>query len=125
MSGKHQVLGVSGDSRHEACDTHQQEHGPYRRCSLLDRCLPRMSWHDLPFCLTVVAEVLRCERAAGLVVVEDEPVEINVFSPGGLGSCERLYGVNFAESVIQDLERKLELRRTNGEVLSNRRLATL
>jgi glutathione synthase len=52
-------------------------------------------------------------------------MEINVFSPGGLGSCERLYGVNFAEAVIQDVERKLELRAPYGAGLSNRRLATL
>ena len=61
----------------------------------------------------------------GLDIVGDKLMEINAFSPGGLGSCERLYGVNFAESVIQDVERKLELRRSYGSVLSNRRLATL
>jgi glutathione synthase len=61
----------------------------------------------------------------GLDVVGDKLMEINVFSPGGLGSCERLYGVDFAESVIQDLERKLEVRQAHEAVLSNRRLATL
>lgn len=61
----------------------------------------------------------------GLDIVGDKLMEINVFSPGGLGSCERLYGVNFAESVIQDVERKLELRQAYSPVLSNRRLATL
>src|SRR5206468_3360310 len=57
----------------------------------------------------------------GLDIVGDKLMEINVFSPGGLGSCQRLYGVNFAESVIQDVERKLELRQAYGPVLSNRR----
>ena len=61
----------------------------------------------------------------GLDVVGDKLMEINVFSPGGLGSCQQLYGVNFAEAVIQDVERKLELRAAHGPSLSNRRLATL
>jgi len=61
----------------------------------------------------------------GLDIVGDKLMEINVFSPGGLGSCERLYGVNFAEAVILDLQRKLELRSAYGPGLSNRRLATL
>jgi glutathione synthase len=43
----------------------------------------------------------------GLDVVGEKLVEVNVFSPGGLGSCEQLYGVNFAEPVIEALEHKL------------------
>jgi glutathione synthase len=35
-------------------------------------------------------------------------MEVNVFSPGGLGSCEQLYGVDFAETVIEELEHKLD-----------------
>lgn len=61
----------------------------------------------------------------GLDIVGDKLMEINVFSPGGLGSCEKLYGVNFAKAVIQDVERKLELRSAYGSTLSNRKLATL
>lgn len=60
----------------------------------------------------------------GLDIVGDKLMEINVFSPGGLGSCGELYGVNFAKMVIEDLERKVELRRLYGDSLSNRRLAT-
>ena len=60
----------------------------------------------------------------GLDIVGDQLMEINVFSPGGLGSCGELYGVNFAKTVIEDLERKVELRRIYGDSLSNRRLAT-
>ena len=31
----------------------------------------------------------------------------NVFSPGGLGSAQKLEGVNFSEAVIDSLERKV------------------
>ena len=61
----------------------------------------------------------------GLDVVGDKLMEVNVFSPGGLGSAEKLYGVNFADVVIDALEHKVELRRQYGESLANRRLATL
>lgn len=62
----------------------------------------------------------------GLDIVGDKLMEVNVFSPGGLGSCQQLYGPNFAEAVIADLERKVDLRRHyRGDVLDNRRLATL
>ena len=61
----------------------------------------------------------------GLDIVGDKLMEINVFSPGGLGSCQDLYGANFAEAVIEDLERKVELRRIYGPILSNHRLATI
>ena len=39
----------------------------------------------------------------GLDIVGDKLMEVNVFSPGGLGSCEELYGENFAAAIIQDL----------------------
>jgi glutathione synthase len=61
----------------------------------------------------------------GLDIVGDKLMEVNVFSPGGLGSCQRLYGTNFAEAVITGLERKVELRKLYGPNLDNRRLATL
>jgi glutathione synthase len=34
-------------------------------------------------------------------------MEINVFSPGGLGSAQRFEKVNFAHAVIESLERKV------------------
>jgi glutathione synthase len=43
----------------------------------------------------------------GLDIVGDKLMEVNVFSPGGLGSCEQLYGPNFGEAVITDIERKV------------------
>jgi glutathione synthase len=61
----------------------------------------------------------------GLDIVGDKLMEVNVFSPGGLGSCEQLYGIDFTEPVIADLERKLALRDHYGNALDNRRLATL
>jgi glutathione synthase len=61
----------------------------------------------------------------GLDIVGDKLMEVNVFSPGGLGSAQRLHGPNFAEAVIAGLEDKVELRRHYGAALTNRRLATL
>jgi glutathione synthase len=61
----------------------------------------------------------------GLDIVGDKLMEVNVFSPGGLGSCEQLYGIDFNEPVIADLERKLALRDHYGGALDNRSLATL
>ena len=44
----------------------------------------------------------------GLDIVGDKLMEINVFSPGGLGSAQKFEGVNFSEAVIKALERKTE-----------------
>jgi glutathione synthase len=60
----------------------------------------------------------------GLDIVGDKLMEINVFSPGGLGSCQRLYGTNFAEAIIAALERKVDLHQHDGAALDNRRRAT-
>ena len=61
----------------------------------------------------------------GLDIVGDKLMEINVFSPGGLGSCQKLYDVDFTEPVIEALERKVALRAHYGPNLDNARLATL
>ncbi|SDS97040.1 glutathione synthetase [Microterricola viridarii] len=61
----------------------------------------------------------------GLDIVGDKLMEVNVFSPGGLGSSEALYGVDFTTAIIEDLERKVRIRRHYGPELSNIRLATL
>jgi glutathione synthase len=61
----------------------------------------------------------------GLDIVGDKLMEVNVFSPGGLGSSEALYGVDFTPAVIEDLERKVRLREHYGAELSNIRLATM
>jgi len=44
----------------------------------------------------------------GLDIVGDKLMEINVFSPGGLGSAQSFEGVNFATAVIMALERKVQ-----------------
>nr|NLD40245.1 glutathione synthase [Actinomycetales bacterium] len=59
----------------------------------------------------------------GLDIVGDKLMEVNVFSPGGFGSCENLYGVNFTPAVIEDLERKVAVRQHYGPELTNARLA--
>jgi glutathione synthase len=61
----------------------------------------------------------------GLDIVGDKLMEVNVFSPGGLGSCEQLYGVSFTEPVIEALERKVEIHQHYGERLDNAQLASI
>ncbi|EMI55652.1 glutathione synthetase [Rhodopirellula sallentina] len=61
----------------------------------------------------------------GLDIVEDKLMEINVFSPGGLGSALELTGVDFAAEVIRDLERKSKYRSYYGSHMQNRDIATL
>jgi glutathione synthase len=61
----------------------------------------------------------------GLDIVGDKLMEVNVFSPGGLGSCQQLYDVDFAPAIIKDLERKAGMRAHYGPQLHNRALATL
>lgn len=61
----------------------------------------------------------------GLDIVGDKLMEVNVFSPGGLGSCQSLYDTDFAPAIIQDLERKMGIRRHYPSELTNLRLATL
>lgn len=61
----------------------------------------------------------------GLDIVGDKLMEVNVFSPGGLGSAQKLEGEDFSAAVIEGIERKLEYRRLYGATLSNIRLATM
>jgi glutathione synthase len=61
----------------------------------------------------------------GLDIVGDKLMEVNVFSPGGLGSCLSLYDVDFAPAVIRSLERKVTMRSHYGPQLGNLSLATL
>jgi glutathione synthase len=44
----------------------------------------------------------------GLDIVGNKLMEINVFSPGGLGSARSFEKVNFAQAVIHSLERKVD-----------------
>jgi len=61
----------------------------------------------------------------GLDIVEDKLLEINVFSPGGLGSSQQFTGVDFAEVVIRDLERKVRFKEYYGSNIRNVEIATL
>jgi len=61
----------------------------------------------------------------GLDIVGDRLMEVNVFSPGGLGSCRALYDTDFEETVIDALEAKVELRRHYPSGLDNATAATL
>ena len=61
-----------------------------------------------------VAEIVRPKIVSdgmflvGLDIVGDKLMEINVFSPGGLGSAQKFEGVNFSHAVIQALGRKVK-----------------
>jgi len=44
----------------------------------------------------------------GIDIVGDKLMEINVFSPGGLVSCERLEKAKFCQQIIHNLEQKVE-----------------
>jgi glutathione synthase len=61
----------------------------------------------------------------GLDIVGDKLMEVNVFSPGGLGSCESIYKAKFTDAVVDALERKVDLRAHYGRTIDNARLATL
>jgi glutathione synthase len=61
----------------------------------------------------------------GLDIVAEKLIEVNVFSPGGLGSSSEFAGVDFARAVIEDLERKVEFRKYYDGRMTNVELATL
>ncbi len=61
----------------------------------------------------------------GLDIVEDKLMEINVFSPGGLGSCLTHTGVDFTIPVIEDLHRKAQYQSYYSRRLKNVELATM
>jgi glutathione synthase len=44
----------------------------------------------------------------GLDIVGDKLMEINVFTPGGLGSAQKFEGINFAPAVVRALEKKVD-----------------
>ena len=61
----------------------------------------------------------------GLDIVQDKLIEINVFSPGGLGSSSHFAGIDFPQVVIEDLERKVQYKQYYGGHVNNVELATL
>lgn len=78
-----------------------------------------------------VAEIVRPKLVqdgmflVGLDIVGDKLMEINVFSPGGLGSAQKFEGVNFAHAVVDNLERKVQYMRYYRRNFANDELATL
>ncbi len=61
----------------------------------------------------------------GLDIAGDKLMEINVFSPGGLGSAQKFEKVNFCHSVIQALERKVEYMTYYKRKFDNVEMSTL
>lgn len=61
----------------------------------------------------------------GLDIVGNKLMEVNVFSPGGLGSAQKLEGVNFAQAVILSLEEKVRYMKHYKKKLENLDLSTL
>jgi glutathione synthase len=61
----------------------------------------------------------------GLDIVEDKLMEINVFSPGGLGSAQQHTDVDFTVAIIEDLQRKVKYKEYYGAGVRNVELATL
>lgn len=60
---------------------------------------------------------------AGLDIVGDKLMEINVFSPGGLIGASHLQETNFAVVIIEALERKVVLKRNSVSPLTNLQIA--
>ena len=61
----------------------------------------------------------------GIDIVGDKLMEINVFSPGGLGSAQKLEGVNFNHAVVDALERKVSYMGFYRRNFDNVEMATL
>ncbi len=78
-----------------------------------------------------IAEIVRPKLVqdgmflVGLDIVGDKLMEINVFSPGGLGSAQKFEKVNFTHGVIHALERKVEYMKFYRRNFDNVDLATL
>ncbi|UCF31410.1 MAG: glutathione synthase [bacterium] len=61
----------------------------------------------------------------GLDIVGDKLMEINVFSPGGLGSAKSFEKVNFSNAVLDALERKVDYMTFYRRNFDNTEMATL
>ena len=78
-----------------------------------------------------IAEVVRPKLVTdgmflvGLDIVGDKLMEINVFSPGGLGSAKSFEKVNFATAVVEAMERKVEYMCIYQRNFDNLAMATL
>ncbi len=78
-----------------------------------------------------IAEIVRPKLVqdgmflVGLDIVGDKLMEINVFSPGGLGIAQTFTGVNFTNVVIDALERKVQYMSYYRRNFDNVEMATL
>jgi glutathione synthase len=78
-----------------------------------------------------VAEIVRPKLVqdgmflVGLDIVGDKLMEINVFSPGGLGSAQKFTGVNFSRVVLQAIERKVQYMEFYQRNFDNVEMSTL
>jgi len=78
-----------------------------------------------------IAEIVRPRLArdgmflVGLDIVGNKLLEINVFSPGGLGTATKLEEVDFTAAVIEALEKKVTYRADSRGDVSNLELAML
>jgi len=78
-----------------------------------------------------IAEIVRPKLVedgmflVGLDIVGSKLMEINVFSPGGLGSARQFEGVNFADAVVEALERKVQYMGFYKRNFNNIDMATL
>jgi glutathione synthase len=61
----------------------------------------------------------------GLDIVGDKLMEINVFSPGGLGSAQKFAKVNFCRYVIEALQRKVDYMEFYGRSFGNVEMSNL
>ncbi len=78
-----------------------------------------------------IAEIVRPKLVqdgmflVGLDIVGDKLMEINVFSPGGLGNAQKFTGVNFSRYVIEALDRKVQYMKYYGRNFNNVDMCTL
>ncbi len=78
-----------------------------------------------------IAEIVRPKLVqdgmflVGLDIVGDKLMEINVFSPGGLGSAQRFTKINFSRYVVEALERKVSYMQFYGRNFDNVDMCTL
>lgn len=78
-----------------------------------------------------VAEIVRPKLVqdgmflVGLDIVGTKLMEINVFSPGGLGSAQKFEGVNFSRAVLEALERKVRYMKYYRRNFDNVEMSTL
>ena len=78
-----------------------------------------------------IAEIVRPKLVqdgmflVGLDIVGDKLMEVNVFSPGGLGSAQKFEKVNFTHAVLDSLQRKVDYMKYYRRNFDNVEMTTL